>query len=176
MLIASRRTILIGLLSDRISLRGPFIICGSSVGLIGCTILYSQKAPGPSYFGTCLLAIGIYPTIPVNISWAMGNAGGEVKKGTSDTSKFTDLDVLTLACRGCCRYDCRRSQPWGHLRIIRVLAVFVASAALAMTNDIDDRHDPAAFLCRPWYHDGVARIVVSINIMELRVNTFDRNA
>ncbi|KAL1729744.1 major facilitator superfamily domain-containing protein [Schizophyllum commune] len=74
-------TILIGLLSDRISLRGPFIICGSTVGLIGCTILYSQKAPGPSYFGTCLLAIGIYPTIPVNISWAMGNAGGEVKKG-----------------------------------------------------------------------------------------------
>ncbi|KAI4520801.1 MFS general substrate transporter [Schizophyllum commune Loenen D] len=74
-------TILIGFLSDRLNLRGPFIVCGSVVALVGCIILYTQSAPGPSYFGTFLVAIGAYPTIPLNISWAMSNAGGEVKKG-----------------------------------------------------------------------------------------------
>ncbi|KAI5897004.1 MFS general substrate transporter [Schizophyllum commune H4-8] len=74
-------TILIGLLSDRLNLRGPFILSGSVIALAGCIVLYTQNAPGPSYFGTFLIAIGAYPPIPLNISWAMSNAGGEVKKG-----------------------------------------------------------------------------------------------
>ena len=86
---------MIGFLSDRLNLRGPFIVCGSIVALVGCVILYTQSAPGPSYFGTFLVAIGAYPTIPLNISWAMSNAGGEVKKGALERSEEACQSELT---------------------------------------------------------------------------------
>ncbi|KAF4598010.1 hypothetical protein EYR40_006359 [Pleurotus pulmonarius] len=74
-------TILVGIYSDRYNLRGPFIVGGCLVALIGYIILYTQTKPGVAYFGAILAATGIYPTIAVDLAWAGGNAGGDVKRG-----------------------------------------------------------------------------------------------
>lgn len=74
-------TVLVGIYSDILKLRGPFIIAGAFVSLVGYIVLYTQKNPGVSYAGVVIATAGVFPTIPVNIVWASSNAGGDVKCG-----------------------------------------------------------------------------------------------
>lgn len=74
---------LVGIYSDKLNLRGPFIVVGAFISLIGYIILYNQSSPGVSYFGTILAAIGVFPTIPVALAWVGSAAGGDVRKGVS---------------------------------------------------------------------------------------------
>ncbi|TFK66245.1 MFS general substrate transporter [Pluteus cervinus] len=74
-------TISVGFLSDRLNLRGPFIIAGAFVSLVGYIILDTQDKPGSAYVGTILVAVGVYSTIAVDVAWASSTAGGDVRKG-----------------------------------------------------------------------------------------------
>ncbi|KZP27029.1 MFS general substrate transporter, partial [Athelia psychrophila] len=74
-------TIAIGIISDKYKLRGPFIIGGALVSLAGYIVLYNTDKPGVGYAGAVLTAVGVFPTIPVAIAWAGGNAGGDMKRG-----------------------------------------------------------------------------------------------
>ncbi|KAF9449671.1 MFS general substrate transporter [Macrolepiota fuliginosa MF-IS2] len=76
-------TILFGLSSDRFNRRGPFIISGCIVSLIGYIILYTQTRPGVSYGGAVLAAVGVYPTIAIALAWAGSAAGGDIRKGVT---------------------------------------------------------------------------------------------
>lgn len=40
----------------------------------------SHKA-GAGYAGAVLAAVGVFPTIAVDLAWAGGNAGGDMKRG-----------------------------------------------------------------------------------------------
>jgi hypothetical protein len=77
--------VIIGIISDRMQLRGPFIILSSSLGIVGYVILYTAPAgnTGVGYAGVVIGACGIYPSIPVVLCWAGGNAGGELKKAVA---------------------------------------------------------------------------------------------
>ncbi|KAJ6625810.1 major facilitator superfamily domain-containing protein [Mycena sp. CBHHK59/15] len=74
-------TIGVGYLSDKYNLRGPFIIGSCLVALVGYIVLYTQTAPGAGYAGAILAAVGVYPTIAVDLAWAGSIAGGDVRKG-----------------------------------------------------------------------------------------------
>ncbi|KAG2148656.1 MFS general substrate transporter [Suillus bovinus] len=74
-------TILVGIYSDKYQIRGPFIIGGALVAIVGYILLYSDGRAGTSYTGACLAAIGVYPTIAVDLAWAGSNAGGDLKRG-----------------------------------------------------------------------------------------------
>ncbi|CAK5281322.1 unnamed protein product [Mycena citricolor] len=74
-------TIAVGILSDRYNLRGPFVVGGAFVSLVGYIVLYTQRAPGAAYAGAVLAAVGIYPTVAVDLAWAGSMAGGDVRRG-----------------------------------------------------------------------------------------------
>ncbi|KAL4074089.1 major facilitator superfamily domain-containing protein [Scleroderma yunnanense] len=74
-------TILVGIISDKHQLRGPYVIGGAFVSLVGYIILYTQHSAAASYAGAVLAAVGVYPTIAVDLAWASSNAGGDVKRG-----------------------------------------------------------------------------------------------
>lgn len=63
------------------NLRGPFVIGGCLVSLIGYIVLYNTSTPGAGYAGAILAAVGIYPTIAVDLAWAGSSAGGDIRKG-----------------------------------------------------------------------------------------------
>ncbi|KAG1770916.1 major facilitator superfamily domain-containing protein [Suillus occidentalis] len=63
------------------NLRGPYIIGGALVSLVGYILLYTSVKAGPSYAGACLAAAGTFPTVPVILAWAGSNAGGDLKRG-----------------------------------------------------------------------------------------------
>lgn len=62
-------------------LRGPVIIVCCLVSLVGYAILYTQTKPGAAYAGAVLAAMGIYPTIAVDMAWVGSAAGGDTRRG-----------------------------------------------------------------------------------------------
>lgn len=74
-------TIIVGIYSDKHNIRGPYIIGGALVSLVGYILLYCSVRAGPSYFGACLAAAGVYPTVAIVLAWAGSNAGGDLKRG-----------------------------------------------------------------------------------------------
>lgn len=62
-------------------MRGPFVVLGACVSMIGYIIAYTTSKPGPGYAAAIIAASGVFPTIAVNIAWAGGNAGGDMKRG-----------------------------------------------------------------------------------------------
>jgi hypothetical protein len=74
-------TIIVGIQSDRHNLRGPYIIGGALVSLVGYILLYCDAQAGPSYVGACLAAIGVFSPVAVALAWIISNAGGDLKRG-----------------------------------------------------------------------------------------------
>ena len=74
-------TVVIGIYSDKMNLRGPFVVLGSAVSMIGYIIAYTTSEAGPGYAAAIIAATGVYPTVAINIAWAGGNAGGDMKRG-----------------------------------------------------------------------------------------------
>ncbi|KAJ7878014.1 major facilitator superfamily domain-containing protein [Mycena leptocephala] len=76
-------TILLGALSDRVQMRGPFVAGLSLFGIAGFTMLLATDAvtqPAAGYAGCVIVAVGVYPCIPLVQAWSAGNAGGSLKK------------------------------------------------------------------------------------------------
>ena len=73
----------VGHLSDKFNLRGPFIIGGCIVSLVGYIILVTETSPAIGYVGAIMATIGIFPTVAINMAWVGSAAGGELRKGAS---------------------------------------------------------------------------------------------
>jgi hypothetical protein len=77
-------TISIGIISDRLKIRGPFVLGGCVLSITGFAMLYAtspESHPGVGYAGAILAACGVFPTVPVMLAWSSGNAGASLKKG-----------------------------------------------------------------------------------------------
>lgn len=51
------------------------------VSLIGYIVANTRTSAGAGYAGAVLAAVGVFPTIAVDLAWAGGNAGGDMKRG-----------------------------------------------------------------------------------------------
>ena len=74
-------TIVIGIYSDKMNLRGPFVVLGAAIAMIGYIVAYTTSKPGPGYAAAIIAASGVLPTTAVILAWAGGNAGGDMKRG-----------------------------------------------------------------------------------------------
>ncbi|KAG9220504.1 hypothetical protein CCMSSC00406_0003960 [Pleurotus cornucopiae] len=75
-------TVIVGILSDKYNSRGPFIVGGCIVSIVGYIILYTHKTPAVGYVGAIIGSMGAYPCVPINLAWAGGNASGsDLKRG-----------------------------------------------------------------------------------------------
>ncbi|KDQ27499.1 hypothetical protein PLEOSDRAFT_1104187 [Pleurotus ostreatus PC15] len=76
-------TVVIGILSDKFNIRGPFIIGCALVSMVGYIVLYTTSTPGAGYVGCIIAAVGVFPTVPVDLAWIGGNVGGTLKRGVA---------------------------------------------------------------------------------------------
>lgn len=74
-------TYVVSVWSDSVNLRGPFIVAGALVSMIGYIIAYTTSEPGPGYAAAIIVACGSLPIITISVVWAGGNAGGNIKRG-----------------------------------------------------------------------------------------------
>jgi len=76
-------TLVFGIWSDRKNTRGPFVIAGACISMVGYIILITVRSAGGSYVGAVLAATGVYPCVPVTLAWAGSNAGGDMRRGVA---------------------------------------------------------------------------------------------
>jgi hypothetical protein len=72
-------------LSDKLDLRGIFILFSSLLGSIGYLILALVDSNHIRYFAVWLLVIPLFVFIPLLYSWLLSNSLGESRKGLSLT-------------------------------------------------------------------------------------------
>ncbi|KIM26839.1 hypothetical protein M408DRAFT_330417 [Serendipita vermifera MAFF 305830] len=127
-------TVLIGIMSDNMKLRGPFVVLCASVAIAGYAILYATPAghPGTAYAGTVIAACGVFPSIAVVLAWAGGSAGGDVKRGTAIAMT---IGIANLG--GICSSFIYRTQDApafhiGHGTVIGSLLLSIVSSCIAM--------------------------------------------
>lgn len=79
--VAAVLTVFVGWLADRTQQRGICNMVVVTFGVVGFIMLLASEDPHVQYAGTFLGAMGIYPTIPNNLSWAANNTQGTYKRG-----------------------------------------------------------------------------------------------
>ncbi|KAG2075432.1 MFS general substrate transporter [Suillus decipiens] len=125
-------TIVVGIYSDKHNLRGPYIIGGAFVSLVGYIVLYCSVRAGPSYAGACLAAAGIYPTVPVVLTWAGSNAGGDLKRAVV-LAMVIGISNLGGVCSSFIYIDPPRFHI-GHGTIMGFLSLSIIMSLFAMWN------------------------------------------
>lgn len=123
-------TILAGVLSDKHQLRGPYVIGGAFVSLVGYIVLYTQSGSAASYAGAVLAAVGVFPTIAVDLAWASSNAGGDIKRGVV-VAMVIGLGNLGGICSSFIYLDPPRFHV-GHGTIIGFLSLSILLSCFAM--------------------------------------------
>ncbi|KAJ2602303.1 hypothetical protein GGF40_000111 [Coemansia sp. RSA 1286] len=69
--------------SDRTKLRGFHVFFCALIGCVGYILLISTDKLGCNYAGACLVAMGLYPIIPLMLSWVSNNNLGHTKRAIS---------------------------------------------------------------------------------------------
>lgn len=69
--------------SDRTMERGLHIVCVSALGALGYIFLLASENVGLRYTGAILVACGIYPIIPLTLSWVSNNQLGHTKRAVA---------------------------------------------------------------------------------------------
>ncbi|KAG9308050.1 major facilitator superfamily domain-containing protein [Chiua virens] len=122
--------IICGIYSDRHQLRGPYVIAGALVALVGFTVLYTQSDPAASYAGAILAAIGVFSAVPSDLAWAGSNAGGDIKRGVA-LATVIGFANLGGVCSSFIYFDPPRFQV-GHGTMIGFLSLTILFSSFAM--------------------------------------------
>ncbi|KAI8075834.1 major facilitator superfamily domain-containing protein [Gilbertella persicaria] len=69
--------------SDRTLQRGYHIMAVCALGVLGYIFLLASTDTGVRYTGAILVACGIYPIIPLTLSWVSNNQLGHTKRGVA---------------------------------------------------------------------------------------------
>ncbi|KAF1990633.1 MFS general substrate transporter [Aulographum hederae CBS 113979] len=78
--VAAVTYLVIGRLSDKTSLRSPFLLLSLGFCLVGYIILIAAPAVGARYFGVFCVAMGLYATTSLNLVWTSANHAGYYKR------------------------------------------------------------------------------------------------
>jgi len=81
--VAAVFTVLVALLSDRLALRGPVMLCTLPVAIVGYGVISQSTKPKVQYGMTFLMATGMYATVPCILSWNSNNSAGHYKRATT---------------------------------------------------------------------------------------------
>lgn len=81
--VAAFFTVLVALLSDRLALRGPVMLCTLPVAIVGYGVISQSTNPKVQYGMTFLMATGMYATVPCILSWNSNNSAGHYKRATT---------------------------------------------------------------------------------------------
>jgi MFS family permease len=75
--------LLAGHFSDRVRMRGPFMLAGCSLAIGGYIMLIAGKTAGVQYAGTFLVAAGVFPSSPLVMGWLANNTAPHYVRATA---------------------------------------------------------------------------------------------
>ncbi|KAK4457961.1 major facilitator superfamily domain-containing protein [Cladorrhinum samala] len=91
--VATPVTVCVAFLSDRLKLRGIIMLFTLPVAIIGYAVIANVSSPHVRFGMTCLMAIGMYSSVPPVLVWNSNNSAGHYKRATTS--------ALQLAIANC---------------------------------------------------------------------------
>lgn len=85
--------VLIAFLSDRLNLRGVVMLCTLPIAVVGYAVIANVASATVRFGMTCLMATGMYASVPCVLVWNSNNSAGHYKRATTS--------ALQLAIANC---------------------------------------------------------------------------
>lgn len=76
-------SVFIAFLSDRLKLRGTIMLFTLPVAIAGYAVIANIASPQARFGMTCLMAIGMYSSVPCVLVWNSNNSAGHYKRATT---------------------------------------------------------------------------------------------
>ncbi|KAK4139378.1 major facilitator superfamily domain-containing protein, partial [Dichotomopilus funicola] len=93
--VATPITVLVALLSDRLNLRGTVMLASLPIAIIGYAVIANVPSANVRFGMTCLMAIGMYASVPCVLVWNANNSAGHYKRATTSA-----LQLAVANCGG----------------------------------------------------------------------------
>ncbi|OAQ67850.1 MFS transporter [Pochonia chlamydosporia 170] len=93
--VATPITVLVAFLSDRLKLRGALMLCILPIAIVGYAVIANTTGPSVRFAMTCLMAIGLYCSVPCVLVWNSNNSAGHYKRATTSA-----LQLAVANCGG----------------------------------------------------------------------------
>lgn len=81
--VAAVCTVFIAIVSDKVRLRGPVMLCSLPIAIIGYGVISWSTNPHVQYGMTFMMATGMYASVPCILSWNSNNSAGHYKRATT---------------------------------------------------------------------------------------------
>ncbi|KAK1240567.1 hypothetical protein MKX07_004595 [Trichoderma sp. CBMAI-0711] len=93
--VATPTTILVAFVSDRIKLRGAPMLAMLPISIAGYATIAHVQSPSVRFGMTCLMAMGMYSSVPCVLVWNANNSAGHFKRATTSA-----LQLAVANCGG----------------------------------------------------------------------------
>lgn len=81
--VAAVCTVFVAVLSDKLALRGPVMLCSLPIAIIGYGVISQTTNAHVQYGMTFMMATGMYASVPCILSWNSNNSAGHYKRATT---------------------------------------------------------------------------------------------
>jgi predicted MFS family arabinose efflux permease len=86
---------LVAFFSDRLKLRGTLMLFILPIAIVGYAVIANVTSPSVRFAMTCLMAIGLYCSVPCVLVWNSNNSAGHYKRATTSA-----LQLAVANCGG----------------------------------------------------------------------------
>ncbi|KIW71768.1 hypothetical protein PV04_00005 [Phialophora macrospora] len=119
-------------ISDWVNLKGPFIMFGFAVNVIGYAMLLGVKSTAAKVVATCFITSGMYPAVVLFLTWLAINTGGFTKRAT--TWAMAEIFGQLFSILGANIYDDGPRYVKGHVTAMSfsILSLFIAVALMVV--------------------------------------------
>ncbi|RAK72637.1 putative MFS transporter [Aspergillus fijiensis CBS 313.89] len=87
--VATVVTVVVAVVSDRLQLRGVVMLFTLPVAIAGYGAIANIYSPSAKYAMTCLMATGLYSSVPCILVWNSNNSAGHYKRATTSAMQLT---------------------------------------------------------------------------------------
>ncbi|KAL2151248.1 hypothetical protein VTH82DRAFT_6346 [Thermothelomyces myriococcoides] len=93
--VATPITVFVAVLSDRLNRRGILMLVMLPVSIVGYAVIANVASPRVRFAMTCLMATGMYSSVPCVLVWNSNNSAGHYKRATTSA-----LQLAVANCGG----------------------------------------------------------------------------
>jgi hypothetical protein len=98
---------MIALASDRLRLRGVVMLATLPVAIAGYAVIANVASANVRFGMTCLMAIGMYASVPPVLVWNANNSAGHYKRATTSALQLAVANCGGFVASKCSHYSRR---------------------------------------------------------------------
>lgn len=152
-------------ISDRLNIKGPFILFGFAISTIGYIMLLTVQPTAAKIVATCFIASGMYPATVLMVAWLAINTGGFTKRAS--VWALAEVFSQCFSIMGANIYVDGPKYVKGHSVVLGflVLAMLVVITLMIVYHQLNKKRDQILedFAQRNEIHPGISKTLEDVH-------------